>query len=73
MFAAGDVLRFLLGRRRRSKIQILSDFNGLVRHGELLLVLGRPGSGCSTMLKVLAGDVHGLYVEAGSEVNYQGK
>ncbi|KAI9065216.1 pleiotropic drug resistance ABC transporter [Trametes sanguinea] len=33
---------------------ILSGFNGVVRPGEMLLVLGRPGSGCSTLLKVLA-------------------
>ncbi|TFK38228.1 pleiotropic drug resistance ABC transporter [Crucibulum laeve] len=33
---------------------ILSGFEGLVRPGEMLLVLGRPGSGCSTLLKTLA-------------------
>ncbi|RDX52640.1 pleiotropic drug resistance ABC transporter [Lentinus brumalis] len=33
---------------------ILSGFDGVVRPGEMLLVLGRPGSGCSTLLKVLA-------------------
>ncbi|KAI8989100.1 pleiotropic drug resistance ABC transporter [Trametes punicea] len=33
---------------------ILNGFNGVVRPGEMLLVLGRPGSGCSTLLKVLA-------------------
>ncbi|OBZ76087.1 Brefeldin A resistance protein [Grifola frondosa] len=33
---------------------ILNGFEGVVRPGEMLLVLGRPGSGCSTLLKVLA-------------------
>ncbi|KAF8153344.1 pleiotropic drug resistance ABC transporter [Crassisporium funariophilum] len=33
---------------------IISNFEGVVRPGEMLLVLGRPGSGCSTFLKVLA-------------------
>ncbi|KAF7763700.1 hypothetical protein Agabi119p4_8237 [Agaricus bisporus var. burnettii] len=47
---------------------ILNGFEGVVRPGEMLLVLGRPGSGCSTFLKTLAnrrqeyhaveGDVH---------------
>ncbi|KAF8623914.1 hypothetical protein AX15_006135 [Amanita polypyramis BW_CC] len=47
---------------------ILSEFEGVVRPGEMLLVLGRPGSGCTTFLKTLAnrrseyyaveGDVH---------------
>ncbi|KAJ6507866.1 pleiotropic drug resistance ABC transporter [Mycena vitilis] len=33
---------------------ILDGFSGVVRPGEMLLVLGRPGSGCSTLLKTLA-------------------
>ncbi|KIX03154.1 uncharacterized protein Z518_06705 [Rhinocladiella mackenziei CBS 650.93] len=33
---------------------LLSDFSGAVRDGEMMLVLGRPGSGCSTFLKVIA-------------------
>ncbi|KAF9555496.1 pleiotropic drug resistance ABC transporter [Agrocybe pediades] len=37
---------------------ILSGFEGVVRPGEMLLVLGRPGSGCSTFLKVLANQRH---------------
>ncbi|KAI0318679.1 pleiotropic drug resistance ABC transporter [Amylostereum chailletii] len=37
---------------------ILQGFEGLVRPGEMLLVLGSPGSGCSTLLKVLANQRH---------------
>ncbi|KAH8118882.1 ABC-2 type transporter-domain-containing protein [Phellopilus nigrolimitatus] len=33
---------------------ILSGFEGVVNPGEMLLVLGRPGAGCSTLLKTLA-------------------
>lgn len=33
---------------------ILEDFTGIVKPGEMLLVLGRPGSGCSTFLRTLA-------------------
>jgi len=33
---------------------LLHDFTGLVRPGEMLLVLGRPGSGCSTFLRAAA-------------------
>ncbi len=33
---------------------LLHDFTGSIRDGEMMLVLGRPGSGCSTFLKVIA-------------------
>jgi ATP-binding cassette subfamily G (WHITE) protein 2 (SNQ2) len=33
---------------------ILTDFTGLVKPGEMLFVLGRPGSGCSTFLRTAA-------------------
>lgn len=54
------------------KIEILKDFNGLVRSGEMLVVLGPPGSGCSTLLKTIAGETHGIEVSPSSELNYQG-
>ena len=37
----------LIGRRHQTKIQILRDFDGLVRAGEMLVVLGRPGRSAS--------------------------
>ncbi|KAI5290263.1 GTPase-activating protein [Ascosphaera aggregata] len=51
---------------------ILSDFNGTVKQGELLVVLGRPGSGCSTFLKSIAGQTDGLLLQPGSEIHYNG-
>jgi ABC-type multidrug transport system ATPase subunit len=65
------LLRLLSGRSA-SKLQILHDFNGLVRPGEMLLVLGRPGSGCSSFLKVLSGETYGIHVGQATEVNYSG-
>ncbi|KAF9102309.1 hypothetical protein BGX27_011046 [Mortierella sp. AM989] len=35
---------------------IIHPMNGFCREGEMLLVLGRPGAGCSTLLRVLADD-----------------
>lgn len=32
---------------------ILNRFNGVAKPGEMILVLGRPGSGCSTFLKTV--------------------
>ena len=50
---------------------ILNDFTGCIRPGEMLLVLGRPGSGCSTFLKVLANQRFG-YESIGGDVTYGG-
>ncbi|KAG0343754.1 hypothetical protein BG004_005036 [Podila humilis] len=35
---------------------ILYPMNGVCQDGEMILVLGRPGAGCSTLLRVLAND-----------------
>lgn len=41
--------------RQQEPLQtILDRSHGCVKPGEMLLVLGRPGSGCSTLLKLLA-------------------
>ncbi|GAB1523182.1 hypothetical protein RhiTH_006313 [Rhizoctonia solani] len=50
---------------------ILTGFTGTVKSGEMLLVLGSPGSGCSTFLKVLANQRQG-YHEVLGDVSYDG-
>ncbi len=67
----GSIFNSIIGRGK-SKIQILRDFDGLIRSGEMLVVLGRPGSGCSTLLKTVSGETHGFHVDPVSEINYQG-
>jgi ABC-type multidrug transport system ATPase subunit len=59
-------------QRGKQKIQILKGFDGLVERGQMLLVLGRPGSGCSTLLKTISGDTHGFFISPESRINYQG-
>ncbi|KAI1844016.1 hypothetical protein JX266_009882 [Neoarthrinium moseri] len=61
---------FSFGRKEHKKI--LQNFDGLVRSGELLIVLGRPGSGCSTLLKTMCGELHGLTVDDQSTISYNG-
>lgn len=50
---------------------IIDDFSGCVKPGEMLLVLGRPGAGCSTFLKILGNQRFG-YEEISGEVTYGG-
>lgn len=72
LFEAAAIPRRLLGQGL-TKIDILRNFDGVVRNGEMLVVLGPPGSGCSTFLKTIAGETNGLYVNDDSYFNYQGK
>jgi len=51
---------------------ILNDFEGCLKTGEMLVVLGRPGSGCSTLLKSLMGELTGLDMKEQSVVHYNG-
>ncbi|KAJ2903503.1 ZEB2-regulated ABC transporter 1 [Zalerion maritima] len=65
-------VKSMFGMGSEQRIDILRNFDGLVRNGEMLVVLGPPGSGCSTFLKTVAGETNGIYVGEGSYFNYQG-
>lgn len=58
-----------LPRFRPTAKQILHSFTGCLKPGELCLVLGRPNSGCSTFLKVIANQRFG-YHRVDGEVSY---
>ncbi|KAI1477578.1 ABC-2 type transporter-domain-containing protein [Daldinia eschscholtzii] len=62
------VLRF--GRKQPMRT-LINDFTGCVRDGEMMLVLGRPGSGCSTFLKAASNDVESFAAVEG-EISYGG-
>lgn len=70
--SAAGVARQLTGSGKQ-RIDILRNFDGLVRKGEMLVVLGPPGSGCSTFLKTIAGETNGIFVQDDSYFNYQGE
>ena len=63
-------------QNRRRQVPILRGetadvgFDGLVNSGEMLLVLGRPGSGVTTLLKTVAGETSGL--ELDGTLSYDG-
>jgi hypothetical protein len=62
----------LFSFRKKEHKQILRNFNGVLNSGELLIVLGRPGSGCSTLLKSMTGQLHGLQLDEKSTIHYDG-
>ncbi|CAI4214415.1 unnamed protein product [Parascedosporium putredinis] len=66
-----SALRKVSGAKEQ-RIDILHGLEGVVHSGEMLAVLGPPGSGCSTFLKTIAGDTHGYHVSDDAVINYQG-
>lgn len=71
--AITTVTRYFSGARIQRHTSILRDFEGVINDGELLLVLGPPGSGCSTLLKTIAGETTGLNVSPETKMNFRGK
>ncbi|KAI8318413.1 hypothetical protein GQ54DRAFT_266942 [Martensiomyces pterosporus] len=63
------LIQLLTGGRRKKLL--LSNISGEVKDGEMLLVLGRPGSGCSTLLRVL-GNQRKSYTKIDGTVSYGG-
>ncbi|OJJ74654.1 hypothetical protein ASPBRDRAFT_119373 [Aspergillus brasiliensis CBS 101740] len=57
---------------RKSPKNIIRNLNGVINNGELLLVLGQPGAGCSTVAKSLCGELQGLKLGSESLVHYSG-
>ncbi|KAI8376506.1 ABC-2 type transporter-domain-containing protein [Radiomyces spectabilis] len=54
-----------------SKKVILRNLNGFCKDGEMLLVLGRPGAGCTSLLRVIA-NMRGAFTDVKGEVSYGG-
>ncbi|KAI0407306.1 ABC-2 type transporter [Xylaria palmicola] len=63
-------LRNLMGWGQKGvEATLLDNFKGVVNPGEMVLVLGRPGSGCTTFLKSIANQRWG-YTGVSGEVLY---
>lgn len=61
----------LAAKRHQVTRDLIHDFTGAVKAGEMMLVLGRPGSGCSTFLKAIANE-RGSYAAVEGDVLYGG-
>ena len=67
------ISRFIpaLARRQGETRTLIHDFTGCVLDGEMMLVLGRPGAGCSTFLKAISNNRES-YAQISGEVSYGG-
>jgi ATP-binding cassette subfamily G (WHITE) protein 2 (PDR) len=51
---------------------ILKPMDAIMRPGEVTVVLGRPGAGCSTLLKTIAAQTYGFNIGKESKITYDG-
>lgn len=58
-------------RRHPMVKHILKDFTGVVQPGEMILVLGRPGSGCTSLLKTLTNNTEAFRSVEG-DIEFEG-
>lgn len=65
----GTIMSILGLGKKGKEFDILNNFRGVAKPGEMVLVLGRPGSGCTTFLKVIANQRYG-YTGIDGEVLY---
>jgi len=63
------IVKSLFSKRKDLEKTILHGIDGIVRAREMLLVLGQPGSGCSTLFKNLARFSKG-YVQVKGDIKY---
>ncbi|TID18910.1 ABC drug exporter AtrF [Venturia nashicola] len=66
----GYIPKLKFGRSAQTRT-LINDFSGMLRDGEMMLVLGRPGSGCTTFLKAIANQ-RGEYAGVEGEISYGG-
>jgi len=58
-------------RKAGSRFDILHDISAFVKDGEMLLVLGRPGAGCSTFLRLVTNQ-RSTYLDVTGDILYGG-
>ncbi|KAG6009719.1 hypothetical protein E4U21_001467 [Claviceps maximensis] len=63
------VIKLLGMGKKPVEATLLDGFHGVCNPGEMVLVLGKPGSGCTTFLKVIANQRHG-YTSVKGDVFY---
>ncbi|KAG5525542.1 hypothetical protein RHGRI_031996 [Rhododendron griersonianum] len=67
-----DCTKLLGLKSQEAKINIIDDFNGIIKPRRMTLLLGPPGCGKTTLLKALSGNLDKSLKVAG-EVSYNGQ
>lgn len=63
--------KFMNRKAFNTSTPLIQNHDGILRAGEMLLVLGRPGSGCSTALRALTASNHTNVSQSGT-ISYGG-
>lgn len=66
------VYDFLKMTDSNKNFDILKSMDAIMKPGELTVVLGRPGSGCSTLLKTISSHTYGFNLGEESKISYDG-
>ena len=69
---AKNVINKFTNKKEEHTFDILKPMEGLIKPGEVTVVLGRPGAGCTTFLKTIACHTDGFNVADGSIISYDG-
>ncbi|PWN34157.1 putative ATP-binding multidrug cassette transport protein [Meira miltonrushii] len=67
----GILKTFGINLPKQKSRKLLTGFTGSAKPGEMVLVLGRPGAGCSTFLKTIANKRNG-FIGVEGDVHYGG-
>lgn len=59
-------------RDKSREFDILKPMDALIEPGTVTVVLGRPGAGCSTLLKTISAQTYGFHVGEDSQISYDG-
>ncbi|CCD25961.2 ATP-binding cassette transporter SNQ2 NDAI_0G01850 [Naumovozyma dairenensis CBS 421] len=66
------IYKGIKARKNMKMRRILNNVNVLAKAGEMVLVLGRPGAGCSSFLKVTAGEIDQFAGGIKGDITYDG-
>ncbi|CAI4058482.1 hypothetical protein N7582_001118 [Saccharomyces uvarum] len=66
------IIKGIKAKKQKKMRDIIQNVNALAEAGEMVLVLGRPGAGCSSFLKVTAGEIDQFAGGVSGDVAYDG-